>query len=176
MLKGRRILLRYPTLRDARSIYFYAKEPDIARYTTLPQPYTLAHAKSFLKRTVLSRHDKHAYRFAIIWKETGELIGMMGLESVDSVSKRAEIGYWLGKPYWGKGIMQEAISLLLDFGFKKLKLERIFAKVYHKNPASAHLLEKHGFTKEGTLRRHVFRNGEWLDEHHYGLLREEHHR
>ena len=176
ILNGKRIVLRTPTINDVHSIYTYAREPEISRYTTLPQPYLLSHAKKFIKDTALVHRKQQAYHFAIIWKESGKLIGMIGLEHYDKTAKKAELGYWLGKPYWGQKIMQEAMRLVLQFGFKTLRLQRIYARTMHPNIASTHLLLKHGFKHEGILRRHIFRNNEWLDQNDFGLLKEEHHR
>ena len=98
---------------------------------------------------------------------------MISLMNIDEKNKNAEIGYWLGKKYWGKGIMREAVKLILQFGFKKLKLERIYAKVLHPNVASAKLLEKSGLRYEGRLRRATLRRGRWYDDLCFGILKTE---
>jgi len=98
---------------------------------------------------------------------------MIGLMKIDYNNKNAEIGYWLGKKYWGRKIMKEALKLILNFGFKELKLVRIYARVMHPNIASANLLEKSGFKYEGRMRKTTFRKGKWLDDLRYSILREE---
>ena len=80
----------------------------------------------------------------------------------------------MSKKYWGQEIASEALKLILDFGFKKLKLMRFYARVMHPNIASMKLLEKAGFKYEGRMRKHIFKNGKWMDELRYAILREEH--
>ena len=116
---------------------------------------------------------KKTFSLGIEFKETKEIIGMVSLMNVDYDNKNAEIGYWLGKKYWGKGIMKEAIKLILDFGFKKLKLVRIYAKVMHPNITLAKLLEKSGFKYEGRMRKTILRRGKWMDDLRYSILNSE---
>ena len=116
---------------------------------------------------------KKTFSLGIELKETKEIIGMVSLMNVDYDNKNAEIGYWLGKKYWGKGIMKEAIKLILDFGFKKLKLVRIYAKVMHPNITLAKLLEKSGFKYEGRMRKTILRRGKWMDDLRYSILNSE---
>lgn len=98
---------------------------------------------------------------------------MISLMKIDYKNKNTEIGYWLGRKYWGKGIMKEAIKLILNFGFKKLKLVRIYARVMHPNISSAKLLEKSGFRYEGRMRKTILRRGKWMDELRYSILSNE---
>jgi len=93
--------------------------------------------------------------------------------NIDYKNMNAEIGYWLGKEYWGKKIMKEAVFLILGFGFEQLKLVRIYARVMHPNIASAKLLEKQGFKYEGRLRKATLREDKWMDELRYSILRNE---
>lgn len=106
-------------------------------------------------------------------KATGQIIGMISLMNVSEKNRNAEIGYWLGKKYWGKGYATEAVSLILRYGFKELKLFRIWARVFHPNLTSIRLLEKVGFTLEGRLRNNIKKSGRWLDELCYGILKTE---
>lgn len=172
-LTGQQINLRRLKKSDAQSLYENAKDKKISRYTVLPYPYTLKDARSFIRRTIKNRHKKNVYELGMELKETGQIIGMVGLSKVNYKHKHAEIGYWLGKKHWRKGITQEGVKLVLDFGFNKLKLARIYARVLHPNIPSAKLLEKCGFKYEGCMRKEVFRRGKWLDDLRYGILKEE---
>jgi len=169
-IKGKQINLRKLKKSDAFSIQRNAKDFEIARYTTIPHPYTLKNAEDFIKLTHLKINKKKAFEYGIELKETRGIIGMIGLMNIDYNNKNAEVGYWLGKKYWGKGIMKEAIKLIINFGFKKLMLVRIYARVMHPNIASAKLLEKSGFEYEGTMRKSTFRNGNWMDNLNYSIL------
>ena len=85
----------------------------------------------------------------------------------DVYRESAEIGYWLGAPYWGKGIATKAVALVTHYGFETLRLNRIFTGVFSFNKASMRVLEKNGFTKEGIFKRAVVKNGITYDEHRY---------
>ena len=172
-IESSKIKLRKLKKSDAEDIYLNARDKEIARYTTLPHPYKLRHALDFIKKTHRDIRKKAAYELGIELKETGRIIGMMSFVKIDHANKNAEVGYWLGKKYWRRGIAKEALKLILEFGFKKLGLIRVYAKVLHPNTASAKLLESVGFKYEGTLRKSVFRWNKWYDVVVYGLLKEE---
>jgi len=171
-LKGQKINLRKLTKSDALSIYQNVKDKEISRFTNIPHPYTLKNAKSFIRRTHLGFRKKTAYELGIEL-ESGQVVGGMSLLKVDHKNKNAEVGYWLGKKYWGQGIASESLKLILDFGFKKLKLVRIYARVMHPNTASAKLLEKAGFKYEGRMKQNFLKNGKWMDVLIYAILKEE---
>jgi len=172
-INSQRINLRTLRKSDAFSIYENAKDRDISRYTTLPSPYKLKHAEEFVRQTHQNLRKKSAYELGIEDPQTEGIIGMISLMKINYESKNAEVGFWLGKKYWGQGLTKEALHLILNFGFRKLKLRRIYARVMHPNVTSAKLLEKVGFKLEGRMRKSFFRNGRYYDELRYGLLREE---
>lgn len=170
IIKGNRINLRKLKQSDAKSIYKHVNDLEIIRYTLMPWPYKKKDAESFIPYTHSQMKKKEAYELGIEWKETGEVIGMIGLMKIDLENKKAEIGYWLGKEYWRKGIMSEAGAMMLRFGFKELKLHRVYAKIFHPNKPSAKFLESLGFQYEGRLRQSIKRRGKWMDDLVYGLL------
>ncbi|MGB5228245.1 MAG: GNAT family protein, partial [Eudoraea sp.] len=86
--------------------------------------------------------------------------------------KSAEIGYWIGEPYWGKGIATKAIKLITKYGFEDLKLVRIYAGVFEFNMVSMKVLENNGYKKEGVFKKAVFKNSNFFDEHRYFKLNE----
>ena len=101
----------------------------------------------------------------------GELKGIMNLEmKKDNI---AEIGYWVGRRHWGKGLATEAAKLIVREGFKKLKLHKIYATHHPKNIASGRVMQKLGMKYEGTLRQHVKSRGKYRDMVHYCILRSE---
>ncbi|HEX7708287.1 MAG TPA: GNAT family protein, partial [Thermoanaerobaculia bacterium] len=85
----------------------------------------------------------------------------------------AELGYWVGVPFWGRGYASEAAAEVIRFGFEDCGMHRIYGCHYARNPASGRILEKVGMTREGTFRQHILKWGEYLDVVYYGLLREE---
>lgn len=172
-IKGKQINLRKLKKSDAQSLFENANNFAIAKYTILPYPYTIKDALSFIQITQRQIKRKESFEIGIEYKQSGQIIGMVGLVKVDFENKNAEIGYWLGKKYWGRKIMKEAVQLILKFGFQTLGLERIYARVMHPNVASAKLLEKSGFKYEGRCRKTVLTGKNWMDDLIYSILKEE---
>ena len=132
-----------------------------------PYPYTLRHAKDFIDRC-LSMHPPTI--FAIEYK--GEYVGNIGLmKGVDVYRKSAEVGYFIGEEYWGKGIATIALNLACEYGFNHLDVIRIHAGVYEHNLASQRVLEKAGFTKEGVFKNAVFKQEKFWNEVRYAKIR-----
>jgi RimJ/RimL family protein N-acetyltransferase len=100
------------------------------------------------------------------------LVGAVGLK-LEEDSGIAELGYWVGVPYWGNGYATEASNAVLDYGFESLVLGRIWARAFARNPASSRVLEKVGMRHEGTLRSSIRKNDELLDAEVFGILRDE---
>lgn len=172
-LIGHKINLRKISKSDAESIYQNAKDKDICRGVPLPMPYTLKSAEEFIKLTQKYWKNKSEAQFGIEDKETGKIIGMIGLMNLDFKAKKAEVGYWVGKKYWGKGIAKEALKLILKYAFKDLKLNRVYAKVASMNVPSCKLLKKCNFKLEGRLRKDGKFKGKWDDLLIFGILKEE---
>lgn len=174
-INGERIMLRQLGKADAQSIHEHAKDWKVSRYlSNLPHPYRLKHAKEFIKKAKGWAKKKTGHHLGIELKQTGQIIGIIGLSEVDKKHNRAVIGYWLGRKHWGKGLAREALRLMLKFGFRKLRLLRIHAHVMKPNSRSAKLLKKAGFKLEGKLRKHYVKKGKRMDALVFGLLREEH--
>lgn len=132
-----------------------------------PFPYTPEDAMNFIKRFMHSNSI-----FAIIFK--GIYVGNISLTACENVyRKTAEIGYFIGEPYWNKGIASAAVTLITDFGFKNLGFARIHTGVYEYNPASQRVLEKCGYIKEGVFRKSIFKNNQLWDEVRYAKINPE---
>jgi [ribosomal protein S5]-alanine N-acetyltransferase len=166
-LSTERLLLRKLNLNDAKQIEELAGDYEVAKTTlTIPHPYPKGSATIFIQSVL----DSDTY--GLIQKESDQLIGMMTLK-VHSTYQRGELGYWVGKPFWGKGYGTEAARALVQYGFQSLNLHKIYAQAFTTNPGSWRIMEKIGMKYEGTLRQHVYRFGEFYDLAQYGLLREE---
>jgi [ribosomal protein S5]-alanine N-acetyltransferase len=110
--------------------------------------------------------------FGVVLAETGELVGAVGIRFTPA-NNRAELGYWIGKPYWGRGYCSEAARAVLAYGFDERGLNRIYAHHMTRNPASGRVMQKAGMQREGILRRHFLKWGVFEDVEIYGILREE---
>ena len=131
-----------------------------------PHPYTLKHAEEFIQRLMVQ--DPVTF-FAIEYK--GEYVGNISLvKGNDVYRKSAEIGYFIGEPYWNKGIATIAVNLITDYGFKNLDIVRIHTGVYEHNKASQRVLEKCGFVYEGVFKKAVFKQEKFWNEARYAKI------
>lgn len=163
-------LIRDWTSEDARSIVRYANNRKVAMWLRdrFPSPYTAVDANNFL--AAVSRQNPRTV-FAVATPD--EAIGGIGLEFCQDVHRfTAELGYWLGEPFWGRGIMSDAVRMFTSWAFEHLEVHRIFASVFDGNEASVRVLEKAGFQREGRLRAGVFKNGRILDQLLYARIKE----
>ncbi len=134
----------------------------------IPYPYSESDAETFINFTQTQNPQQS---FGI--ECNNELCGVISLILQNDVyRKSAEIGYWIGQPYWGNGIATKAVKLITQYGLKKLNLIRIYAGVFENNIASMRTLEKNGYSKEGVFRKAIIKNGKTLDEHRYFILSE----
>ncbi|UCG62199.1 MAG: GNAT family N-acetyltransferase [Candidatus Zixiibacteriota bacterium] len=172
-IEGDKINLRFITKGDALSIYQYAADEAISRYTHIPHPYNLDDAYDFVKLTQSDRKRKAAYHYGLENRETGQIIGMIGLIALFPMHRKAELGYWLAKPFWGRGIITEAIEKIVEFAFVTLKLHRVYAHVFPDNKASIRVLEKCGFTREGLIREGFVQRGKYVSVYMYSILEDE---
>lgn len=170
-----------PTLVTARLRLRPYREEDIAELlpiigtrevaaTTLriAHPYTEQDARDFL---ALEREPGKIW-LAITLRNDGKQIGGIGLR-VDDQHQHAELGYWLGLPYWGQGYAAEAGRELLRYGFEDLGLHRVFASHFKQNPSSGRILVKLGMRHEGCQREHLRKWDQFVDSELYGILRQE---
>ena len=133
-----------------------------------PFPYTHADARNWLE-TVVGLKPETTFAITI----DDEVIGGIGFTIQNDVGHRsAEIGYWLGEEFWGRGIATEALSAVTEHAFSTYDLCRIYAHVFEWNPASARVLEKAGYELEGRLRKSVTKDGRTIDRLMYAIIRE----
>lgn len=134
----------------------------------IPFPYTESDADFFIN---LTKEENPKQTFGIEYD--GKLSGVVGLVvQKDVYRKSAEIGYWIGEPFWGHGIATKAVELITQYGFKELNLHRIFTGVFEYNVASMKVLEKNGYKKEGIFKNAIIKNDNFCDEHRFYRLKE----
>jgi RimJ/RimL family protein N-acetyltransferase len=153
---------------DEPSLAHHADNPNVARHLRdgFPQPYTLRDAAAWIASV---RNAAPPMQFAIVVDR--HAVGGIGITMQHDIFRRsAEIGYWLGEDFWGRGIMAEAVAAVTAYAFRTFDLAHVFAGVFEGNRASARVLEKAGFALEGRLRKHVTKNGVTMDELVYGAI------
>ena len=154
---------------DLDALLRYANNPKIAANLRdqFPHPYTRRDANEYLNYV---RTMDVPMSFAIEY--VGEAMGGIGFKlGADIARLSVEMGYWLGEPFWGRGIATRAVRASSEWAFESYKVVRIFATVFSQNAASIRVLEKSGFTLEGTLRRSAIKNGVILDQLMFAKVR-----
>lgn len=163
-------LLRSWQEKDAVSLARYADDPEIAKNLrdVFPSPYTRKDAKEYIQICIAKEGKKQICRAIEI---DGLAVGSIGLfQGNDIYRKSAELGYWLGRDFWGNQIMTRAVQMICAEGFQILGLVRIYAEPFAGNSGSRRVLEKSGFHLEGVLRNSVYKNGNLLDSCIYARL------
>jgi RimJ/RimL family protein N-acetyltransferase len=174
ILKGRGCTVRAWRMSDADAIVRHANNLEVAKQLRdrFPHPYTHADATAFLRHVTTSSSAPSTERPTNLAIEVdGEAAGGIGFVCGTDVERfSAEIGYWLGAHYWGRGIVTEALTLVTDHAFRSLNLLRLFALPFADNAASARVLEKAGYVREGTLRSSSVKFGTPRDQFIYAKL------
>lgn len=156
---------------DLKSLVKYANNLSIAKNMTdmFPHPYSEADGMSFIE---FATQPGSAHIFAI--EVDGEAAGGIGIHPQHDIHrKNAELGYWLGEPFWGMGIISRAIRQALDFAFRNYNdIDRIFARPFGSNTASQKVLKKNGFVREAHFEKTLIKNGELQYELVYAVRRE----
>ncbi len=175
-LDSPRLELRKLCADDAPRIAQLAGAPEVAATTLLiPHPYSAAMATDFI--ALVKRDAAEAPPRQFVWgicRPDDQLMGCIGL-TFNWPHARAEVGYWIGVPYWGAGYATEALGAVLAWGFGAIGLNRIDAHHMAHNPASGRVLLKAGMSREGVVREHVRKNGLFVDGVVYSILRREWH-
>ena len=157
---------------DKTALVLHLRDTEIAQAMLhIPQPYTLADAHNWV---ALARARARGYGRELVLAirdEVGFLVGCAGFEIESSGSHKAELGYWLAKPYWGRGWMTEVVKSLVAVAWQQHGWSRLSANVFEQNTASARVLQKAGFTHEATLRKFYYKAGVYSDAKVFAITR-----
>lgn len=159
------VLLSVPIADDVARVTELCQDEAVERWTTVPAPYTRAHAEQFVGQVVPAGWERGSPTWAIrVADDDGgeRLVGMIGLDGVADAS--AEIGFWLGPQARGHGVMHRAVGLVLDVAFERLGVERVEWRAFVGNWASWRVVWRHGFRKEGAVRGLGLQRGRRVDE------------
>jgi RimJ/RimL family protein N-acetyltransferase len=166
-----RLTLRWLDERDCAAHYAVFSDPEVTRYWSRGPWTSLDQAREHIAATRAAYADGSGMRLGIERIDTGELIGNATLHHFVDDSRRCELGYALARAHWGRGYVSEALRALLGYGFAALDLNRVEADIDPRNGASARVLVKLGFRKEGYMPERWIVQGEPADTVYYGLLR-----
>jgi RimJ/RimL family protein N-acetyltransferase len=165
----KQVTIRDFNLTDAQSIAVYANDREIwlNQPDAFPHPYKDHDAQEWIELISSMQPCSH---FAL--DVEGKAVGGIGFKMQEDVHRRsAEIGYWLGREFWGRGIATEAVKATTEYAFKTFDLCRVYACVFAWNPASAKVLEKCGYLLEGRLRKAILKDGKMTDGLLYAYVR-----
>ncbi len=164
-----RLVLDAYTLDDVPALVELAGHPEIFATTLLiPHPYTADDARRWIAAHLPDFANDQALSFAV--RHEGKLVGAMAL-TINRKHDRAILGYWIGRPFWGRGYATEAARAVVAYGFQNLRLEKIEAEYFAGNPASGRVMEKAGLTREGYQPRHRKKGETYVDTIIYGITR-----
>lgn len=170
VLRSKRLILRPFCITDAERVRELAGSPEIyATTTNIPYPYEEGMAEKWISTHASDFYNDKGVVSAITLKSDGIVIGAIGL-TANREHRRAELGYWIGRPYWGKGYCTEAAKVIIRYGFDALKYHKIYATYMEINPASGKVMEKAGMKKEGTLIDHIHKDGKFHNLVTYGIV------
>jgi ribosomal-protein-alanine N-acetyltransferase len=172
-LETARLILRPFVLADAPDVRRLAGEREVASTTrNIPHPYEDGMAEDWIRTHQAQFEQGTLVNFAIVLRADHALIGGVGMR-INPHDANAELGYWIGIPYWNHGYCTEAAQAVVRYAFEVLGLHRLHASYLTRNPASGRVMQKLGMTYEGCLRQHVNKWEVFEDLAVYGILRSE---
>lgn len=169
-ISTKRLVLRMFQKSDAEVVTKLCDNFNIYKNTLyLPYPYTIKDAFSWIEHHLVNFNANKSYEFAITNKESGELVGAIGLSNNQKYAN-GEIGYWIGEEFWGNGYATEAAKAILKFAFNDKQYHKVFARYFNSNPSSGRVLQKIGMKQEGILIDHVKKENCYEDLVYCGII------
>lgn len=174
VIRTKRLILRQPSMKDVKWYYEYFSSPEIVWGGGEPGPKDIETAREEFRRHLIDLYRKRSgFRWIITVKGDHRPIGTLGFYKwAPSAGYQAEMGYDLSREHWGKGIMTEAMEAVIDFGFKKMKLNRIEVYIMPRNKRSTKMIKNLGFKREALIRKRNFDEfGNFTDDILFSMLR-----
>ncbi len=165
------LVLRKPAGKDAKDIFRYASDPEVARYVLWEPHRSISETKSFIRYLRSRIRSGYPSSWVVVLKETGSVIGTIGFIWCSEENRSAELGYSFSREYWNHGYATQALKSVIDASFTSLPLNRLEAQHDLRNPASGRVMEKCGLRQEGILRNRIVNKGEYIDVALYAILR-----
>ena len=171
LLETENLILRKPVRTDAKDIYQYARDEEVARYVLWDPHRSLADTRAFIRDLRYRIRSGYPSSWAVVLRKTGTVIGTIGFMWYSADNRSAEVGYSFSREYWNRGYATQALKTVTDSAFRSLPLNRIEAQHDLRNPASGRVMQKCGFRQEGILRNRIVNKGEYVDVALYAILR-----
>ena len=170
-LETENLLLRRPSMRDAKDIYAYASDPEVARYVLWEPHRSLADTRSFLRFLRGRIRAGYPSSWVVVHRDSGKVIGTIGFVWYSDENRTAELGYSFSRQYWNHGYATQALRAVVDAVFRSVPVNRLEAQHDVRNPASGRVMQKCGLLREGILRSRILNKGEYVDVALYAILR-----
>ena len=170
-IETERLLLRRMEMRDARDLFEYSRDEEVARYVLWEAQKNVSESRAYIKFMLRKYRAGDPASWCIVRKDEGRVVGTIGYMWFQPENNAAEVGYSLARDCWNQGFMTEALTCVLEFGFTRLNLNRIEAQHECDNPASGHVMRNAGMKHEGTLRQRIYNKGRFADVDLYAILK-----
>ena len=171
VLETEDLLLRKPAMKDAKDIYRYASDPEVARYVLWEPHRSLSETRSFIRFLRSRIRAGYPSSWVVTLRETGTVIGTIGFIWYSDENRSAELGYSFSREYWNRGYATQALRAVIGAVFRSLPVNRLEAQHDIRNPASGRVMEKSGLRQEGILRDRIVNKGEYVSTALYAILR-----
>ncbi len=163
MILGKKIRLRAPSTTDIPAWVTWLNDPEVTAHLTMPAVIGYEDQSKWLQRMTANPDHIRLFTVEYLDKTDWVMVGHCNYQDIDWRNRNAEVGFFLGnKKYWDRGIGTETASLLLQFGFETMQLNRIWLRVYQSNQRAIHTYEKVGFIQEAVQRDARFKDGKYL--------------
>ena len=173
VIRAPRLHLRKLTMKDAPDIYEYSRDPLVAEHVLWEAHRSVSESKAYIRYMIRKYRYGEPASWGIALNSDDKIIGTIGFMWIQNENACAEVGYSLARKEWNKGYMTEALRALLEYGFKRMNLNRIEAIHETANPASGAVMRKCGMKHEGTLRSKLLNKGKYVDVELYAILRQD---
>ena len=172
-LRTPRLLIRAARMTDARDMFEYSKDPEVARHVLWDAHTSIHQTRGYIH--YLQRQYRNGEPGTFVIELIGErrVIGTIGVMWLQKENRSAEVGYSLSRAYWNRGLMTEALDAMLRYCFETLRLNRVEAQFESDNPASGAVMRHVGMRREGMLRQRIYNKGRFTDVELYAMLAEE---
>lgn len=172
-LETKRLILRRITMRDAKDIFAYSRDEEVARHVLWSAQKDISEAKEYCRFMMKRYRCDQPSSWGIIEKATDRLVGTIGYMDYNEDNATVEVGYSLARWMWNGGYMTEALSRVIAYTFDAMDINRIEAQHELDNPSSGRVMEKCGMLKEGVMRQRLYNKGRYVDVALYAILKED---
>lgn len=170
-LETPRLILRRIAMSDAKDIFSYSADEEVARHVLWAAQKNVGEARAYCKYMMRRYRNDEPGSWGIVLRQTGRLVGTIGYMDYSEDNASVEVGYSLARWLWNSGYMTEALARVIDYTFDAMDINRVEAQHELDNPSSGRVMEKCGMRREGVLRQRLYNKGKYVDVALYAILK-----